>query len=94
MAPPLTLALDGGYWLASRPGRFTPWEIAPGTHWIWGWMGPIAGLDAVEYRKMSCPCRESNPGRPDSSLVDIPTELSQLPLLLYFGTVKINLFWK
>jgi hypothetical protein len=36
----LTLALDGGEWSASRPGRFTPRERAPGTHWIGGWVGP------------------------------------------------------
>jgi hypothetical protein len=29
----LTSALDGGEWLASRPGRFTSRERAPGTHW-------------------------------------------------------------
>jgi hypothetical protein len=44
--------------------RFTPWEKAPGTQWIGGWVGPRAGLDAVEKRKISCPCWESNPGRP------------------------------
>jgi len=27
----LTSALDGGEWSASRPGRFTPRERAPGT---------------------------------------------------------------
>jgi hypothetical protein len=43
----LTSALDGGEWLASRPGRFTPREKAPGTHWIGGWVGPRAFLDAV-----------------------------------------------
>jgi hypothetical protein len=26
----------------------TPWEKAPGTHRIGGWVGPRAGLDAVE----------------------------------------------
>jgi len=36
----LTSALDGGEWSASRPGRFTPMESDPGTHWIGGWMGP------------------------------------------------------
>jgi hypothetical protein len=41
----LTSALDGGEWTAS-PGRFTPGEIAPGTHSVWGWAGPVAGLDA------------------------------------------------
>jgi hypothetical protein len=37
-------------------------EIAPGTHWIGGWVGPRIGQDAVEKRK-SVHCRESNPGR-------------------------------
>jgi hypothetical protein len=43
----LTSALDGGEWSTSRPGRFTPRERAPGTHWIGGWVGPRAVLDAV-----------------------------------------------
>jgi hypothetical protein len=43
----LTSALDGGEWLASHLSRFTPKERAPGTHWIGGWMGPRAVLDAV-----------------------------------------------
>jgi hypothetical protein len=46
--PFLTFALDGAKWLASRPGRFALGEIAPGTHWIGGFVGPRAGLDAVE----------------------------------------------
>jgi hypothetical protein len=28
-----------------------------------GW-APVMVLDAVAWRKISCPCRESNPGRP------------------------------
>jgi hypothetical protein len=40
-----TLALDGGEWSASRPGRFTPRERAAGTHWIGGWVGPRVGVD-------------------------------------------------
>jgi hypothetical protein len=37
IAPPLLIsALDGGEWSASRPGRFTPREIAPGTQWLCG----------------------------------------------------------
>jgi hypothetical protein len=46
----LTSALDGGEWSASRPGRFTPKERAPGTHWIGGWAGPTGVLDAVVKR--------------------------------------------
>jgi hypothetical protein len=49
VAPPfLTSALDRDYWSASRPGHFSPGGIAPFTHWIRGWLGPKAGLDAVE----------------------------------------------
>jgi hypothetical protein len=65
----LTSALDGREWLASRIGRFTRREIAGGSQSIGGWVGPRADLDVVKYRQNSCPCRESNPGRPASSLL-------------------------
>jgi hypothetical protein len=32
-------------WSASRPGLITFMEIAAGTHWIRGWVGPRADLD-------------------------------------------------
>jgi hypothetical protein len=49
VAPPsLTSALDGDEWSASRPGCFTPWEAAPGTHWIGGLVRPKPGLGAME----------------------------------------------
>jgi hypothetical protein len=60
----LTLALDGGEWSASRPGRFTPRERAPGTHWIGGWVGHRAILDAVVKRKIPSLHQESNPRTP------------------------------
>jgi hypothetical protein len=44
----LTSALVGGEWSASRPGRFTPGERAPGTYCMGSWVGLRAGLDAVE----------------------------------------------
>jgi hypothetical protein len=47
--------LDGGQWSVSRPSRFTPGEIALGTHCIGGWVGPRAGLEAVEKRKKNLP---------------------------------------
>jgi hypothetical protein len=43
-----TSALVGGEWTASRPSRFTLEERAPSTHWLGSWVGPRAGLDAVE----------------------------------------------
>jgi hypothetical protein len=36
---------------ATRPGRFTPGERAPSTHWMGGWLGLRTGLDDVEKRK-------------------------------------------
>jgi hypothetical protein len=57
----LTSALDGGERSASRSSRFTPRERATGTHWIGGWVGPRAGLDAVVKRKIPSPCRDSMP---------------------------------
>jgi hypothetical protein len=38
----LTSALDGGEWSASRPGRFTPKEGDPGTHWTEGWVDSVS----------------------------------------------------
>jgi hypothetical protein len=60
----LTSALDGSEWSASRPGRFTPKGRIPGTHWIGGWVGPRAVLDAVVKKKITCLRRESNPRTP------------------------------
>jgi hypothetical protein len=53
----LTSALVGGEWSASGLGHYTC-----GTHWIGGWVGPRADLDAVEKRKiLSLPGIEIQP---------------------------------
>jgi hypothetical protein len=44
----LTSALAGGEWSASRLGRFTLGERAPGTHWIGGWVDPRASQNDKE----------------------------------------------
>jgi hypothetical protein len=46
------------------PAALPPKERAPGTHWIGGWVGPRAVLDAVVKRKIPNPRRESNPRTP------------------------------
>jgi hypothetical protein len=73
----LTLALDGGEWSASRPGRFTTGIRGPGMHWIGGWVGPKtrSGRGGEEKVSHHCPCRESKKAR---SFVAILTELLQL----------------
>jgi hypothetical protein len=65
----LTSALAGGELSASRPGRFTPEERAPGTHWIGGWVDPVAGLDDVKKKNfLSLPGLELRPlGHPARS---------------------------
>jgi hypothetical protein len=57
----LDLDTSGGEWSASRPGRFAPSEIDPGTHCTGGWVGPRACLDAVMSGKIPSPYRDSNP---------------------------------
>jgi hypothetical protein len=32
-------------------GQLYPWDRAPATHWIWGWVGPRASLDMVVVKK-------------------------------------------
>jgi hypothetical protein len=49
------------------PAALYPGERTPGTHWIGGWVGTRAGLDAGARRKILCPCRGSNPDRPARS---------------------------
>jgi hypothetical protein len=59
----LTSALVGGEWSASQFCLFTPAKTALSTQFIWDWVCPRDGLDAVEYREIFGPCQESNPGR-------------------------------
>jgi hypothetical protein len=56
-----TSALAEGEWSASRPGRFTVGERAPGTHWIGGWVGPRASVKAVAKKKNPCPAGNRTP---------------------------------
>jgi hypothetical protein len=57
----LTSALIGGEWSTSRPGRFTPGEIAPRTHWIGGWVDLRAGLDDVKRKFLTLSGLELRP---------------------------------
>jgi hypothetical protein len=64
-------------WSVSRLDRSTPGERATGTHWLWGWVGPTAGLDISEKNILAIPRIELRIlGSLARSLVTIPTELS------------------
>jgi hypothetical protein len=58
----LTSTLDKGECSVLRLSRLTPGERVLHKHWIRGRVGYRAGLDALEKRIISCPCRESNSG--------------------------------
>jgi hypothetical protein len=63
----LASALVGGEWSTSRPGRFTPGERAPGTHWTGGWVDFRVDLDDLE-KILTLPGLELRPlGRPARS---------------------------
>jgi hypothetical protein len=67
-----TSALLGGEWSASRPGRFTPGEKVPGTHWIGGCVLPRTGLDDAE--KILAPTETRTPTRRSTDYA-IPTPI-------------------
>jgi hypothetical protein len=74
----LTSALDGGDWSASRPDLFTAGKRIPGTHWVGGWVGQSADLEAVAKREIPfpAPAGKSKLGCPALSLVTILSDLS------------------
>jgi hypothetical protein len=43
-------------------------ERVPDNHWTEGLVGPTVDMNVVELRKISFPCRESNPARPGREL--------------------------
>jgi hypothetical protein len=53
----INFSTDGGEWLASRPDRFITGELLHDNNWIGGYVGHV---DAMDKRKMSRACRESN----------------------------------
>lgn len=74
-----TIPAIGTSW--RRVDSFTPRLISPSTHWTGGRVGSRAGLHAMEERKLSYPCWESNLGR-------LPRSPSQYRLS-YPGSINI-----
>jgi len=97
----LTSTLDGGEWSASRPGRFTLREGAPGTHWIGGWMGSRAGLDAMVTRKIPGTFHSWNvPEKAENIRLNFRTvsgpalESTQPPVLWVPGALSLRIKWQ
>jgi hypothetical protein len=83
MDPPfLTSALDGGEWSASRPGRFTPEERAPDTHWLGHQVGPKSRSGNWGKKKLTLQGIEPQyPGCPTRSVATILSYPSSLPII-------------
>jgi hypothetical protein len=75
----LTSALVGDEWIASHPDRFTPWEKAPGTHWIGGRRTPEP-VWTLWRKEKSCSTgtRIPTPHLSSPYLVAIPTASARL----------------
>jgi hypothetical protein len=80
----LTSELVGGEWSASRPGRFTPRERAPGTHWIGGQVGPQSQSGQHGEEKILDPTGTRSP---------TPWLSSQLHRLHYPESYKYTQSW-
>jgi hypothetical protein len=64
IVPRINLCTRGRWVVSFTPRPLYPRERDPGTHWIGGWVGPTAVLDAVVKGKIPSPRRESNPRTP------------------------------
>jgi hypothetical protein len=60
-------------------------------HWIGGWVRSRVCLDAVEKRKFSCTCRESNRGSPALSLNSLSYVVEQQIISYACGAVVLRL---
>jgi hypothetical protein len=66
----MTSALDGGEWLASRPGRALPTEKGPLVPIVQeaGWTPELVWTQRIEEKSFALPGIEPrSPGRPDRS---------------------------
>jgi hypothetical protein len=68
------------------PAALTPGKESLGTHWIGGWVGPRAVLDAVVNRTIPSPRRESNPR---TQIVQLVAQLSRF---LCYNVGNVNIF--
>jgi hypothetical protein len=86
-APPVLIStLDGVEWPASLLDLFNTRERTLATHWIGGLIGPRAGLEAVEKRKIVPTGNRSPIFQP----VAIPTEFFLLPPNIHYWLESPN----
>jgi len=74
------------------PKLLYPWEKISKTYWLESWVGPTAGLNTSEKRKISCSCQKMNHDflvvQPVCSLVTMLPMLSQLPLYIRYSLIN------
>jgi hypothetical protein len=81
-----------GEWSGSRPGRVLPREKDPPCHWIGGWVGLKACLDAEARGKVLYLCRKSNPGLPLCSQTLYCLIYPSSTVLYVYGQIYINTY--
>jgi hypothetical protein len=79
----LTSAVDGGGRSVSHSGYALPLGMGSVTHWIGGWVGLRASLDAEARGKILCPCQDRirHSVRSHSNV----THYSEVPVAGYHG---------
>jgi hypothetical protein len=87
-----TSSLDGVESSALHPNHFTPRGRAPSTHWIGGWVGPRAGLDAVVKWLIRSPCRDST--HPPRSSCPKPSDIPLRYPDSYWRSVRGTVFFR
>jgi hypothetical protein len=87
-----TSALNGDEWPASRTGRFTLVERAPGTQLIGGWVDPRAGLDDLEKRKFLTLPSVVQPVA--SRYTTSPWLLEKKKIIIHFNRTNQMIIWE
>jgi hypothetical protein len=56
-----------------------------GTRWMGGWVGPRDGVDVFKEKKVSCPCRDSNPGLSSALLLGPVVTITTVIIIILCG---------
>jgi hypothetical protein len=87
----LTVALDGHEWSVLRISHFISMDGDPGIHLTGSSVGPTAGMDGLDKRRISCTYRKCNLYPSHRCLVPILITLSPTPVFLLLINYSIKI---